>query len=316
MIPSLISGLPLFPERASTMASRVDALYFFLLGVSAFFAVLIATLIVVFAIRYRRREGYVQEPAPEGALALEVTWTAIPLGLVMVMFVWGAGIYVAMQRPPDDALQAFVVGRRWMWKVQHIDGRREIDQIHVPVGRSVKLIMTSEDVIHSFFVPAFRVKQDAVPGRYTTLWFQATKPGTYHLFCAEYCGTQHSRMIGQVIALEPADYEAWLAGSSGTQSMAQAGGAMFEQLGCASCHRDDSQARGPALGGLAGRPVQLQGGTVVVADDAYLRESILNPQAKIVAGYQPIMPTFQGLVSEEGLLQLMAYIKSLPAKVN
>ena len=307
----MISNLPFFPERASTMASRVDALFFFLLGVSGFFSVLIATLIIVFAVKYRRSAKAEPNPAPKGVLALEITWTVVPFLLTMVMFVWGASIFVAMSRPPDDALQAYVVGRRWMWKVQHIDGRREIDQIHVPVGQSVKLTMTSEDVIHSFFIPAFRVKQDVVPGRYTTLWFEATKPGTYHLFCAEYCGTQHSHMIGQVIALEPAAYQAWLAGAGAGQSMEAAGGALFEQLGCPSCHRNDTEGRGPMLVGLYNRVVKLQDGRQVVADDGYIRESILNPGAKVVAGYQPIMPTFQGLVSEEGLLQLLAYIKSL-----
>lgn len=307
----MFSNLPFLPEQASTMAPRVDALYCFLIAVSAFFIVLIALLVVWFAVKYRRRSE-TDRPAPiHGSLALELTWTLIPFAITMVIFFWSASVYVAIARPPDDALQVFVVGKQWMWKLQHLEGRREINELHVPVGRPVKLTMTSEDVIHSFYVPAFRVKQDAVPGRYTTLWFHATKPGTYHLFCAEYCGTQHSGMIGQVTVMEPSDYQAWLSGGGAKVSLASAGEGLFEQLGCITCHRGDSGARGPQLVGLFGKPVHLQSGQTVIADETYLRESILNPQAKIVTGYQPIMPTFKGLVSEEGLLQLIAYIKQL-----
>ncbi len=305
----MFSNLPFFPEQASTMAKRVDALYAFLVSVSGFFAVLIAVLVVTFAIRYRRRSPG-DRPAPiHGSLRLELLWTVIPFGLAMVMFSWGASVYVSMARPPDDALTVFVVGKQWMWKLQHVEGRREINELHVPVGRAVRLTMTSEDVIHSFFVPAFRIKQDVIPGRYTTAWFEATKPGTYHLFCAEYCGTQHSGMIGQVVVMEPAEYQAWLSGGAPTGSMASKGAALFEQLGCITCHRGDSGGRGPQLAGVFGKPVRLQNGESVVADESYLRESILNPQAKIVAGFQPIMPTFKGLVSEEGIMQLIAYIK-------
>jgi len=254
-------------------------------------------------------------PKPiHGSLALELTWTLIPFGLAMVMFFWGAQVYLAIARPPDDALPVYVVGKQWMWKIQHLEGRREINELHVPVNRAVKLTLTSEDVIHSFFVPAFRIKQDALPGRYTTLWFQATKPGTYHLFCAEYCGTEHSGMIGHIIVQEPADYEAWLGGASVTASLATAGENLFQQLGCVTCHRGDTGARGPSLEGLWGATVQLQGGATAVVDEAYVRESILTPQAKIVAGFQPIMPTFKGLVSEEGLVQLIAYLKTLAAQ--
>jgi cytochrome c oxidase subunit 2 len=307
----MFSDLPFFPEQASTAAPQVDALYYFLLSVSGFFAVLIALLLVVFAIKYRRRAATDRPAAIHGSLALELIWTLIPFCLTMVMFFWGASVYVSFSRPPDNAMQVFVVGKQWMWKIQHLEGRREINELHVPVRRPVKLTMTSEDVIHSFFVPAFRVKADVVPGRYSTLWFEATKPGTYHLFCAEYCGTEHSGMIGHVVVMEPAEYQAWLSGGAPTGSLATAGQALFEQLGCITCHRSDSGARGPQLAGLSGKPVRLQNGETVVADDTYLRESILNPQAKIVAGFQPIMPTFKGLVSEEGLMQLIAYITSL-----
>jgi len=307
----MFSNLPFFPEQASTVAARVDALYFFLLAVSAFFAVLIAALLVIFAFRFRRRSDSERPALIHGSTALELTWTLIPFCLTMVMFFWGASIYVSLSRPPDDALQVFVVGKQWMWKIQHLEGRREINELHVPVGRSVKLTMTSEDVIHSFYVPAFRVKSDVLPGRYTTLWFEATKPGSYHLFCAEYCGTEHSGMIGHVVVMEPAEYQAWLSGGPPAAALATAGQQLFEQLGCITCHRGDPGARGPQLVGIVGKPVQLQSGETVIADETYIRESILNPQAKIVAGFQPIMPTFKGLVSEEGLIQLLAYIKSL-----
>src|ERR1700687_601695 len=307
----MFSNLPIFPEQASTVASQVDALYYFLLAVAAFFSVLIAALLIIFAIRYRRRSETERPPVIHGSLVLELTWTLIPFGLTMIMFVWGARVYVTLARPPDDALQVYVVGKQWMWKLQHLEGRREINELHVPVGRSIKLTMTSEDVIHSFFVPAFRVKQDVLPGRYTTLWFQATKPGTYHLFCAEDCGTQHSGMIGQIVVLEPAAYQTWLSGGPASGSLASKGAALFEQLGCVTCHAGDPGARGPLLTGLFGRRVHLQNGATVVADEAYIRESVLDPQAKVVAGFQPIMPTFKGLVSEEGLVELIAYIKSL-----
>ena len=307
----MVSNLPFFPEEASTMAPRVDALYVFLLSVAGFFAVLIAVLVISFALKYRRRSESERPEAIHGSLVLELTWSLIPFGLAMVMFFWGAQIYVSMARPPDDALQVFVVAKQWMWKLQHLEGRREINELHIPVGRSVKLTMTSEDVIHSFYVPAFRVKQDVLPGRYTTMWFQATKPGRYHLFCAEYCGTDHSQMIGWIVVMEPADYQMWLAGGPPAASAASAGQRLFEQLGCVTCHRAGAGQRGPELAGLLGKKVQLSTGQTVVADETYLRESIMSPTAKVVAGFQPIMPTFKGLVSEEGVIQLIAYIKSL-----
>ncbi len=305
----MFSSLPLFPEQASTMAGRVDALFFFLVGVSSLFSVLIAVLLVTFAMRYRRKHSDDVGEAVHGSLVLEIGWSIIPFALAMIMFAWGAKIYVAMASPPADALQVNVVGRQWMWKLQHMEGRREINELHVPRGRPVKLNLTSEDVIHSFYVPAFRVKADAIPGRYTSLWFEATKPGRYHLFCAEYCGTQHSGMIGSVIVMEPDDYQAWLGGSAPGGSVASTGAQLFTQLGCATCHQKGDGQRGPSLVGVFGKSVQLKTGESVVADEGYLRESILNPQAKVVAGFEPVMPTFKGLVSEEGLMQLITFIK-------
>jgi cytochrome c oxidase subunit 2 len=302
---------PLFPERASTMAWRVDALYFFLLAVALFFSLVIAGLIVFYAVKYRRRSPGSVGASIQGGLLLEIVWSVIPLLITMVIFVWGASVFFAMSHPPDETLNIYVVGKQWMWKFQHLDGQREINELHVPVGRAVKLIMTSEDVIHDVFVPAFRVKADVLPGRYTHIWFQATKPGRYHLFCAEYCGTKHSGMIGEVVVMDPSEYQTWLSGGAPEGSLASAGAKLFQDLACVTCHRADAQGRGPVLQGLFGKTVSLQGGETVVADEAYIRESILRPSAKITAGYQPIMPTFQGLISEEQLLELIEYVKSL-----
>jgi cytochrome c oxidase subunit 2 len=308
------SGIPLFPEAASSIAGRVDALYFFLLGITVFFSVLIAGLIIVYAVKYRRRSPRSIGTKIHGSLALEIAWTVIPLAITMVIFVWGASVFFAMSTPPADTLNIYVVGKQWMWKFQHLDGQREINELHVPLGRDVKLIATSEDVIHDVFVPAFRVKADVIPGRYVTIWFRATKPGRYHLFCAEYCGTRHSGMTGEVIVMEPAEYQAWLSGGAQGGSLADAGQKLFSDLACNTCHRPDAQGRGPVLDGLLGKTVSLQSGDTIVADEAYVRESILNPSAKITAGYQPIMPTFQGLVSEEQLLELIEYVKSLQSQ--
>ena len=301
----------LFPHQASAQAGQVDALYFFMMAVTALFSLLIAGLIVFFAIKYRRRNDEEVGAAIHGSLALELLWTIIPLFIVMGMFGWGAKIFFDMTRPPAGAMDVFIVGKQWMWKAQHMTGQKEINELHVPVGRAVRLVMGSEDVLHSYYIPAFRVKADVIPGRYNTLWFQATKPGRYHLFCAEYCGTRHSGMIGEVIAMDPADFQQWLDGGPAAASPVEAGAKLFTDLVCISCHTGTSGGRGPSLNNVYGHEVELQGGGKVVADDAYLRESIVNPQAKIVNGYLPIMPTFQGMVSEEQLMQLIAYVKSL-----
>ena len=307
----MFTNFPLFPQQASAQAGQVDAIYFFMVAVTAFFSILIAGLVVFFAIKYRRREGNEVGHAIHGSLALELLWTVIPFIIVMVMFGWGAKVFFDMYRPPVGAMEIYVVGKQWMWKAQHMDGQREINELHVPVGRPVKLIMGSEDVLHSYYIPAFRVKADVIPGRYNVLWFTATKAGTYHLFCAEYCGTKHSGMIGSVVAMEPQDFQAWLGGGRASDSPVAAGEKLFADLACDTCHRTDSQGRGPMLTNVFGRQVELQDGRSVLADEAYIRESIVNPQAKIVAGFQPLMPTFQGLVTEEQLLQLISYVKSL-----
>jgi cytochrome c oxidase subunit II len=306
------SWIPLVPESASTFSGKVDALYFYLSGVTVFFTLLISAVLIFFVIRYRRRTPY-EIPRPvAGSHKLETLWTIIPFIIAMTMFGWGAQIYFEQYQPPTNAIEVYVVGKQWMWKLQHATGQREINELHVPVGRKIKLIMTSEDVIHDFFVPAFRTKMDVVPGRYTTLWFEATKAGRYHLFCAEYCGMNHSGMTGSVIVMEPRDFDNWLSGNIGTMSPASAGQQLYQTLGCASCHGASGEGgRGPALAGAFGRNSPLQNGGTARVDEAYIRESILNPQAKIVAGFGPIMPTFQGQVSEDQLVQLIAYIKSL-----
>ena len=300
----------LLPEQASSLAGQVDSLYLWLVGISVFFSLLIAALILVFAVRYRRRAPREVGSRFDSSLLLEVTWSVIPLLIVLGTFFWGAKLYFGMFRPPADAVEYFVTGKQWMWKIQHPTGQREINQLHVPIGVPIKLTMTSEDVIHSFFVPAFRVKADVLPGRYTTLWFKATEKGTYHLFCAEYCGAEHSKMIGQVVVMDREEYQAWLAGGATGVSMAAAGEQLFTQLACSTCHKADATGRGPVLVGVFGSQVRLANGSTLIADENYLRESILNPMARVVYGYQPVMPTYQGQLSEEGLLQLISYLKT------
>jgi len=303
---------PFFPEQASTISSQVDNIYFVLITLSLAFAVPVAGLIVFFAIRYRKGTNVNRTKLITEDFRLEFAWSFIPFVLAMGVFGWAAFVYFDIKRPPVDTLDIYVIGKQWMWQAQHPSGKSEINELHVPVDQPVKLIMTSQDVIHSFYIPAFRVKQDVLPGRYTTMWFEATKPGTYHLFCAEYCGTEHAKMGGSVIVLDQIDYERWLSGGTTGESLAMAGERLFQARGCTSCHGVGAGGeRGPSLVGLFGQEVALQDGRTVVADEAYLRESIVNPQAKVVAGYRPIMPTYDGIISEEGLIQLVAYIKSL-----
>ena len=309
----MFDNFPLWPDRASTTAGNVDALYIFLLIVTALMTALIFTAVIYFAARYRRRAGVLAEQI-EGSTPLELTWSIIPLFVFLAIFAWGAVVFFKSRTPPRDSTEVYVVAKQWMWKLEHAEGQREINELHVPVGRDVKLIMTSQDVIHSFYVPAFRMKQDVLPGRYTVAWFRATKPGTYHLFCAEYCGTQHSGMIGSIVVEEPAQYEAWMSGGT-TGPLSATGERIFAELGCVTCHRTDTQGRGPNLQGVFGKPVQLEDGRTLTADENYIRESILDPGAKVVKGFKPVMPTFQGLVSEEQLNALVAYVKSLSQSV-
>ena len=301
----------LVPEQASTMAREVDQLTFFLVAMSAFFTVLIAVMVLYFAIRYRRREPDEVGSNFNHSTVLEVVWTTIPLLIVLFTFGWGAKVYFKLYRPPADAVQYYVTGKQWMWKTQHPTGQREINELHVPLGQPTKLLMTSEDVIHSFFVPAFRTKADVVPGRYTQIWFTPTKTGRFHLFCAEYCGAEHSRMGGWITVMEAEEYQKWLASVPVQKSPATAGGELFARLACDSCHREGGGRAGPSLQGLFGSEVELADGRRVRADEHYLRESILTPGAKVRAGYQAVMPSFQGQVSEENVLALIDYMKSL-----
>jgi cytochrome c oxidase subunit 2 len=306
----MFETFPFWPVQASTMAWHVDALYVFLLLVSAVTCAVVFTTIAVFAVKYRRHHSREAEPM-HGSLILEIGWSILPVGVFLVIFAWGAVLYFHERTPPRNSTEVYTVAKQWMWKFQHPEGQREINELHVPVGQNVRMIMTSQDVIHSFYVPSFRIKQDVLPGRYVTAWFKATKPGTYHLFCAEYCGTMHSGMIGQVVVMDQHDYQAWLTRSRTFGSLAAAGQSQFDQLGCPTCHKLETQGRGPTLNGVFGNPVTLEDGRTVIADENYIRESIMAPGAKVVSGFKNIMPVFQGLVSEEQMNELVAYIKSL-----
>jgi cytochrome c oxidase subunit II len=301
-------GFPLRPEQASTIASGIDHLYYFLTAVDLFFTVVIFLTIFYFAVKYRRRSEKEQPPQTKTLLPLELTWTIIPAILCAVMFIWSSSLYIRNSRPPTASTEIFVIGKQWMWKLQHPEGKSEINELHIPVNRPIKLTMTSEDVIHDFFIPAFRVKKDVVPGRYSSIWFEATQTGKYHLFCAQYCGTNHSQMTGWVYVMKPTDYQQWLSGGLRSETMASAGAELYEQYACITCH---GTGKGPPFVNLFGSAVKLADGKTVAVDNAYLRESILFPSEKIVAGYPAIMPTFKGQLSEEQVLQLVAYIKSL-----
>src|SRR5215203_333815 len=307
------SWVPLFPDQASTFAWQVDLLYVYLIIVSIAFTIPIVAAIFYFMAKYREKEKYATPDEMHGSIALETVWSIIPFVISMTIFLGGAYVYYNQYQVPDDpAMEVYVVGKQWMWKLQHSTGQREINELHVPIGRKVKLTMTTEDVLHDLYVPAFRTKVDVVPGRYTTIWFEATKAGKYHLYCAEYCGLNHSGMGGWVYVMEQKDFDNWLAGGGSNQTPVEAGRELFtNKLGCASCHAGGQNQRGAKLEGVFGTDVKLTTGEVVKADEAYIRNSILNPQSQIVEGYQPIMPTFKGQVTEEQLVSLVAYIKSL-----
>src|SRR5687768_10664710 len=281
----MLEGIPLFPEQASNLASEVDNLYFFVTAVTAFFALLVVFFVIVFAVKYRDRTGEKVGAPITGSIWLELGWSIVPFLVSMAIFAWATIVFFHLVRAPDQTLEIYSTGKRWMWRFQHIDGQSEINELHVPLGRPVKITFTSEDVLHSLYIPAFRVKADAIPGRYSSIWFTPTQTGQFHLFCAEYCGTRHSGMIGTVTVMEPSDYQAWLSGGGGL-SMTARGEQLFQQLGCVSCHLGDGTGRGPALGGKFGMEELLATGASVLVDDGYMRESILLPQTKLVSGYQ------------------------------
>jgi cytochrome c oxidase subunit 2 len=305
-----LTEFALFPPQASAIAPYMDAFYFFLLLISLVGLVLVGLMVGTFSIMFRKEKNP-QATHIEGSTLLEATWTIIPLALFMICFVWGALLYFRIYNPPTNAMNIYIVGKQWMWKAEHPGGQHEINALHIPVDRDVQLTMISQDVFHSFSIPAFRVKREVIPGRYSTVWFRATQAGTYHLFCTQYCGTLHSAMIGEIVAMPPDDYRKWIAGSTSGQSLAQNGERLFASLGCNSCHSGTSGARGPNLAGIYRSKVTLEGGRTVTADDEFLRGSILNPTTHQMAGYAPIMPTYQGQVSEEGLIDLVEYIKGL-----
>ena len=305
------SQMPLYPEQASNFAPQVDNLVYFMVAVCLFFAVAICAAVIYFFFKYQRKHPDEIGAPIHGDLRLEITWIVLPFFLLLAMFGWGAAIYVDYRHTPADTLDIYVIGKQWMWKLQQPDGRKEINELHVPVGRNVRLIMGSEDVIHDFSVPSFRVKMDVVPGHYNNMWFRPTKVGKYHFFCSQYCGTDHAVMGGWVSVMEPDEYAKWLSGSSASGDPVAGGQKLYSELACNTCHLPDGKGRGPSYNGLYGSQVKLADGSTVLADDNYLRESILQPNAKIVAGYAPVMPSFQGLVTEEQIVDLTAYIKSL-----
>jgi cytochrome c oxidase subunit 2 len=309
------SQLSLYPDQASNFAPQVDALMVFITAICVFFSVAITLAIIYFFFKYHRKRAHEIGVGIHGDMRLEAAWIVIPLLLSLCMFGWGAAVYVNYRVSPKDTLDIYVVGKQWMWKLQQPNGLKEINELHVPVGRDVRLILASEDVIHDFFVPAFRVKMDVVPGHYNTMWFRPTKAGRYHFFCSQYCGTNHALMGGWVTVMEPSEYAAWLSGSAGTELTPVAAGAkLFTEKACVTCHLSDGTGRAPSLNGVYGANVLLSDGSIVTADDAYIRESILQPAAKVVARYQPVMPTFQGQLTEEQILDLTAYIKSLQSQ--
>ena len=305
-----LTHFALFPPEASSIAPYADALYFFLILISLVGMALVLALVTGFSILYRK-ERNPEATQIEGSTLLEATWTIIPLALFMVCFVWGALLYFRIYNPPTNAMNIYIVGKQWMWKAEHPGGQHEINALHVPLGRPVQLTMISQDVFHSYSIPAFRVKREVIPGRYTTVWFTATQPGTYHLFCTQYCGTDHSHMIGEVVVLTPEGYRKWLEGSTSGASLAQNGERLFASLSCTACHNTRPDARGPSLANVYGSRLTLSNGQQVTADDAYLREAILNPSQHTTQGYAPIMPTYQGQISEEGVIDLVEYIKNL-----
>lgn len=305
-----LTTFALFPPEASALAPYMDALYFFLILISLVGIVIVSILVFGFSFLYRR-ERHPEAVQIEGSTILEATWTIIPLGLFMIVFVWGALLYFRVYNPPPNAMNIYIVGKQWMWKAEHPGGQHEINALHIPINKPIQLTMISQDVFHSFSIPAFRIKREVIPGRYTTVWFEATKAGTYHLFCTQYCGTAHSAMIGEIVAMQPEEYQAWTQTSTSGNSLAQNGERLFASLSCNACHSGAANARGPNLANVYGSKLQLTNGSSITVDEAYLRDSILNPSAHVTSGYAPIMPTYQGQISEEGLIDLVEYIKSL-----
>ncbi len=315
--------IPFLPQQASTFAKEIDTLYFVLWALTLIFSAIVGFLILFFVIRYKKGSNVSRANLVHTSHSLELAWSIIPLFLGLIIFAWGAKLYADVYKVPSNAKEVFVIGKQWMWHLQHSNGIRENNELHVPIGQPVKLTMISQDTIHSFFVPDFRIKRDVLPGRYTTVWFQATKPGRYHLFCAEYCGMQHSLMGGWVYVMEPKDFEKWQNSNgqkpgdatmntpTARQSLSEQGAEIYQSVGCANCHAPQDNRRGPSLYAIYGKKRQFVDGRTEIADRAYIRESILKPGEKITAGYENIMPVYDGQLTEEQVNALIAYIKSL-----
>jgi cytochrome c oxidase subunit 2 len=306
--------VPFWPKDAAVSGRAVDDVFIAELALTFAILALVFGLMIVFCLRYRRGSGADRSHQIRKTWNWEIGWTSATLAAFLGLFIWGADRYLFLYQVPPADLEIYVVAKQWMWKAEHPGGQREINELHVPLGQTVRLVLASQDVIHSFFVPAFRVKHDVVPGQYETFWFKATEPGEFRLQCAEYCGTQHAHMGGRIVVMRPAEYAGWLADQGAPQTMAQQGEALFRRFGCSGCHGVNSTVHAPSLAGLYGSVVHLEGGRTVIADDRYIRDSILLPRAQIVAGYPPIMPSFAGQIGEDDLLKLLAYIQSLGRK--
>jgi cytochrome c oxidase subunit II len=312
-------NLPIAPEQASEFAPEYDKLFWMTTALTVFFTVVVGVGIIYFAVKYRKGSKANRHNPADTHMGLEITWSVIPLVLGLVMFFWAAKLFVDSRTPPKDAMELFVIGKQWMWHIQHPNGVRENNRLHVPIDKPIKLTMISQDVIHSFFIPQFRIKQDVLPGRYTTQWFKPTKIGRYNLFCTEYCGTQHSEMGGYVTVMSQPDYQAWLArgGDDAEDEVLtpeMEGQKIWDRLSCGNCHAAEDNERGPSLHGIYGTKRSLQGGSSAVADHAYLRQEILDPYKRMTAGYDKTMPVYKADLSEEQVLYLIAYIKSLGSR--
>jgi cytochrome c oxidase subunit 2 len=306
-----VHGFPIWPDTASAYASQVNFLFGSLLVIGGLTAGLVFFLLLFFANKYRHGSNAHRHEPTKKTWRWEVGWTTASLLIFVGLAVWGGNLYVHLYNPPPNALQIFIVGKQWMWKAQHPGGQREINELHVPAGQDIRLVMASQDVIHSFFIPALRIKQDVVPGRYETMWFRADKVGRYHLFCAEYCGTDHAHMGGWLTVMDPRDFGNWLRAQGGQKTLAAQGEQLFHSYGCSGCHEPGGTVRAPNLDGVFGSPVPLSDGRVVTADERYVRDSILDPKAEVAAGYAPVMPTFAGQIGEDDLAKLVAYIESI-----
>jgi len=306
-----MAWLPFWPPNASITASRVDDITFGELGLVTIILLLVFGMMLTFVIRYRRGSRADRSHRAAKTWYFEIGWTSATLFAFLVLFAFGARAYLYLYQSPKSDIELYVVGKQWMWKIQYPGGQREIDSLHVPLGKSVRLLLGSEDVIHSFYIPAFRVKHDVVPGSFETLWFKADKLGDYPLECSEFCGTGHANMIGTVHVLTPAAYTRWLSSQSVGDTLAQQGAGLFRQYGCSGCHSARSTIHAPLLDGVYGSYQHMADGRTLFADERYIRDCILLPASERVAGYPPVMPSFSGQIPEENLMKLIAYIKSL-----